>query len=645
MQIINKNQVKLQNEITKAIQTKIDEGTYTLEQPLILLNPYKVSPLTALIIFSTKEVLTCSIKVYGKDEKSSISHTFTQSTKEHCIPVYGLYPDFDNKVRVECLTANAESTSFEYSIKTTPLPDDMDIVEVIKKSTTDELTFVTDNYTRAFDKNGEIRWYLTKDIVITKDSPVRFLKNGNIAVMNNKLLHHHCFVSGFLELSFLGKIENEYIINGANHEILELNNGDFLVVCDKDDVTTEDYIAIIDRKTGAVKYDYDFKDILGIIPQADTTYQSCLYIYKKILNKTIPDMQLLAEVKLKYIQDWLHINSVYYNEEEGYIIVSCRLKDCVIKIDAVTKEIIWIFTDSNADWCDEFYDKLLKPTNFDRPNYCYGQHSAKIIPTGELVIFDNGIFKSKDFDTAIQPNENYSRGVVYTIDEENLTITQTFSFGDNLQEKLFSCYLGNIEYLNADHYLINFGGIIFDDEGNLYQAPVVTSDESIRVKTVICEVLAGEETARYEIANVNTYRAVRNNIYSTNNNNNDIYPKFEANAKILGKAHNTQTVDINITFQEMEEFKKMPTTQILDYTINEIADLGERIVFDITFNNCENNEEKYILFASNDNSTTLAFEFKPDSTIGINKCTLECLGDNYKVGLLYYGEFTCFEKL
>lgn len=617
MKINDKNLVTEHNKITKEILALLKQNHYTLHEPLIILNPYKTAPLTALISFATPKEGYCSVKVHGKDVDTDISYNFKEITTTHLLPIYGLFPDYDNTVSVEFM-----DEVISYTIKTEPLPKNMSSIQVVTKSNTKELTFITDNYTRAFDKNGDIRWYLSENIVISKDSPVRFLKNGNIAVMNNKLLHHHCYVSGILELSLLGKIENEYIINGANHEILELNTGDFLVICDKDDFSTEDYIAIIDRKTGLINSDYDFKEILNITPEADITYQSSFYAYKKLLNKNTPDMQILAEVKLKYMFDWLHINSVYYNEDENYIIVSCRIKDCVIKLNSITSEIIWIFTNSDIDWCDDFRDKILKPTNFDNTHYCYGQHSARITPCGDLIIFDNGNFKSKDFSTATPPNENYSRGVAYSIDEQNLTITQTFSFGENLDEKIYACYQGNIEYLNPNHYLINFGGIIFDNEGNFYDAPVVMSDESILTKTVICEVLDNAEISRYIIDNVHTYRATRNNIYS-----NSSYISLNDNAQILGEARVTATIELNMSLVEMENAPP------LNYTINDISDHGERLVFDITFNNCDEDSARYIVFAYLDNY--LIFEFN-ENIVGINKCTLDCLDSNYRVGLFCY---------
>lgn len=621
MNITNKNLVNEHNQITKDIKEKIKNNNYTIENPLIILNPYKTSPLSALIAFDTVEKGYCKVKITGKDEDTTIENTFDSITNKHIIPIYGLYPNHENIVVVEVIFDDSKNTSkHKFNIKTNALPEDMLDIEVKTKSNTKELTFVTESYCRAFDKNGEVRWYLSKGVVMDKVSPICFLKNGNILTMNNKLLHHNYYVSGICEINLLGKIENEFTINGAHHEILELNNGDLMVACEKGDVTTEDYIVILDRNTGEIKADFDFREILNIIPEGDLTYQNCLYNYRRILNKEIHEKQLQAEVKLKFMFDWLHMNSVFYNEDENYVIVSSRVKDSVIKINSITKEIIWIFTDDNIDWCDEHKSKILKPTNFDRPNYCYGQHSAKMTPQGQLIIFDNGNFRSKDFTKATPPNENYSRGVGYTIDEENLTITQVFEFGKDLKEKIYSCYLGNIEYITNDHYLINFGGIIYDDEGNLYDAPVVVIHESISTKTVITEVKDNKVIGEYVIDKTNTYRAYRHNIYMTTQEH-----TLNDDGKMLGNARPTNTADIIFSIDDVEEFEK------LEYKINEISDIGDRLIFDIDFINCDPDSDKYVIFTDSDKNT-LIFGLK-NNFVGVNKCTLEALKEDYKVAL------------
>ena len=92
---------------------------YTLDNPNVILNPYDISPLTALIIFETNDAVPVSITVVGKNSDSSYTKHFEKS-KVHYIPVYGLYADYNNKIIIKC-----QNTEKVVEIKTEKLPKDM----------------------------------------------------------------------------------------------------------------------------------------------------------------------------------------------------------------------------------------------------------------------------------------------------------------------------------------------------------------------------------------------------------------------------------------------------------------------------------------------------------------------------------------
>lgn len=90
---------------------------YTLDNPNIILNPYNISPLSAIIIFETKTEEEANIVVKGKDENSTYKNTF-QKTKFHYIPVLGLYPDYNNEIIITC-----GNKTKKFTIKTSKLPN------------------------------------------------------------------------------------------------------------------------------------------------------------------------------------------------------------------------------------------------------------------------------------------------------------------------------------------------------------------------------------------------------------------------------------------------------------------------------------------------------------------------------------------
>lgn len=175
---------------------------YTLENPNVILDPYGISPLTAIILFETDEELPVTIIVEGKDQNSTYINEF-ESTKKHYIPVYGLYPNTVNKIYIGCgnLTKTIE-------IETSPLPIDLLVTETITNNT-NKLTFITsDTYPYALDNNNEVRWYLTKKYL----GKINYLENGNLLLSSDTLTPTK-ISNGLVEIDLLGKIYKQHTID------------------------------------------------------------------------------------------------------------------------------------------------------------------------------------------------------------------------------------------------------------------------------------------------------------------------------------------------------------------------------------------------------------------------------------------------
>ena len=175
---------------------------YTLDNPNVILNPYGISPLTAIILFETEEELPVTITVEGKDENSTYINTF-ESTKKHYLPIYGLYSNTINYVHVKCgdITKTIEIT-------TEPLPIELLITETTNNNT-NQLTFITtDNYPYALDSNNEVRWYLTKNY----SKKIDYLDNGNLLLSTDNLTPNNIY-DGFIEIDLLGKIYKQYTLD------------------------------------------------------------------------------------------------------------------------------------------------------------------------------------------------------------------------------------------------------------------------------------------------------------------------------------------------------------------------------------------------------------------------------------------------
>ena len=166
---------------TQSERQYLSNTNYTIDNPNVILNPYGNSPLSALIVFQTKDLTTSTVTIKGKDGAEDLTHTFTP-TKVHILPIYGLYAGYDNKVVIE-----ASGIRKEITITTSPLPDDFSKVTDLSNADyeTDEFYFTTPEeigYTAAYDSEGEVRWYLIGDY----KWDIQRLNNGNLLLASNK---------------------------------------------------------------------------------------------------------------------------------------------------------------------------------------------------------------------------------------------------------------------------------------------------------------------------------------------------------------------------------------------------------------------------------------------------------------------------
>ncbi len=221
--IESSTQVDVYDDVLNTQNAKENEilanTNYSIDNPNVILNPYDVSPLSALVIFQTKDLSTATVTIKGKDDDEDIVNTFLPS-KEHILPIYGLYPDYENTVIVS--SSDEEKV---LTIKTGALPDDVkNGTKVNDENTGTEFYFTTSENGKptGYDKNGNVRWYLTKNYKWEFNR----LSNGHILLGNDNLISEPYYSMGLIEMDMLGKIYFEYNIPGGyHHDVYELNNG------------------------------------------------------------------------------------------------------------------------------------------------------------------------------------------------------------------------------------------------------------------------------------------------------------------------------------------------------------------------------------------------------------------------------------
>ena len=478
-----KSLVTLQSEYEKDFKT----NGYKIENPNIIIDPYKSSPLTALILFETKNDVTPKVTVVGKDKNTTITHTF-QNTKKHYLSIYGLYPDYENRVIIE-YKENGKQMKKELTIKTDKLPDDFPLpisVNSKKEELGTEFYFYTPSskgYSCAYDMNGDVRWYLTHYAIWDNTR----LKNGNMLVSTERLINTPYYMTGLYEIDMFGKIYKEYSLPGGyHHDYYEMPNGNLLVATDDFDNkygTVEDYIVELDRKNGKIVNKIDLKNILKMTDGKSENWTS---------------------------YDWFHNNSVWYDEKTNSITLSGRHQDAVINIDYKTKKLNWIIGDSK-NWSKVYQKYFFKKVgeNFE---WQWSQHAAMITKEGYVFLFDNGNNKSKIKDNYVPADKSYSRGVMYKINKKNMTIEQIWEYGKERGSDFYSPYISDVDYLSKNHYIVHSGGIVKED-GKPSNQPAGLSTGNIALKSDTVELL-NDKVIFELVLPTNNYRVEKMNIYN-----------------------------------------------------------------------------------------------------------------------------------
>lgn len=88
-----------QARVTSKLQN-IEKQGFSSFQPAVLKNPYEVTPLTALLIFQTEQPTEIQVSIFDKQGQEEFQYQYPKR-EVHYIPVYELYADWRNKVKLQ----------------------------------------------------------------------------------------------------------------------------------------------------------------------------------------------------------------------------------------------------------------------------------------------------------------------------------------------------------------------------------------------------------------------------------------------------------------------------------------------------------------------------------------------------------------
>ena len=459
----------VQDRLATTLLGLTQDKEYTLTAPLAVLNPFGTGSNGLYMYFHTDAPTRVTYTVHVEDEDIP-DYTATVNnqgedgySKLQEFLLVGLVPGMENTVTLSAETKQ-QGTSYSFTIDMPEATSGYDVT--LKTEEGDSAQELSDGlfyamglgdyygYTFFFDNEGVLRY----EMVLEGYHSDRFLwdDDGSLitCVGSQKIARLNRF-GQVTQVFDLGQYELHHDINwGPEGTILAL-------ATDTESETVEDQVLQIDLESGEVSHAVDFTQV----------FQSYYEITRPV-QATDP-FGLWSEGEW----DWLHLNSLQYDEGDNSIIVSSRETSTIIKCSLGEEpEILWMA--GNPDFWEgtEFSQySLAQEGEFQ---FQYGQHDVELMPQEEisalgfepaaegqlyLRVYDNNYYAMSsrdDFEVEV-PDEVSTSSTLegdvnshvyyYLVDENAGTFTLMDSF-----DLPYSSLVSNAQWM-GETYVVNNG--------------------------------------------------------------------------------------------------------------------------------------------------------------------------------------------
>lgn len=433
---------------------------YTIDNPLIVSNPFHTTPYNAVIKFKTEDRKKFKVRIQPiNNNYNTISYSPEKvATTEHEIDIIGMVPGYTNTVVLIDIDTETEYT---LHIKQPEIPYplieniaqflyDVEVYNSVADSDAELFLHADTTVPFLYDKRGNIRWaffvkdissgignYVFQDYFYFSVKGKFFLKtslNGIITrrfydpPMPNLVLHHDYYVIPSEGLFYLSHQGSTYS---------QKPNTSFYEYPD----TLEDTVIRFDFKSNKAEI---FMNLFDLLQPDRLNYN---HYYHSI-----------------FVADSIHLNSLDFYDNNAKILLSARNQSAVISLDTSSKEINWILSDPYG-WNEDFQKLLLKPVG-KKFQYPYGQHDAKMIDGKYLMIYNNnsGNFHPNPL-MDNNPNQLYTEVLLYLVDEPNKEVRLLERFGGDLN--LYSSIAGGYEFSQNKILYITFSHVVKNNSNNV----------------------------------------------------------------------------------------------------------------------------------------------------------------------------------
>lgn len=437
-----------QEEIDNKINDLLKTNNYTIDNPLMIYNPYSTNTNSINLYFNTdtEEELSYKIEVDGFNSfERTLKNTGEDNyTKTHSYQLIGFIMGYNNKLTLTLKNKDNEEQSYTYNLNFKNYKIDTDTKLKIEEDNNEELS---DGLFAILGDSREDQDYIhlvDNDGIVRSEIPIIGYRAVNLLFNNNKM-YFSVSERKLARMNNLGKIEKIYKLgkHKLHHDYAFDDEKENLLILssDTEDDSCEDEIIKLNLETGEITDSFKLEEVFKDL-------RKNAYYNKDEVAKEVESVGV----------DWMHINTINYFKDNT-VILSSRETSSIIKIKNIfeSPEIVYILGD------ESFYK------DFDEKKYLYnkigdftnsgGQHTVTYIETNEEGVYYLSMFNNNIGISTTEPNFNWkSIGLNYSspkdngksyyykykVDENNKTYELVESF-----EVPFSAYMGSTqEYSN-----------------------------------------------------------------------------------------------------------------------------------------------------------------------------------------------------
>lgn len=446
-----------QKVVDNKINNTLTTNYYTLENPLMIYNPFKTNKNSVNIYFNTekKVKIRYTVKADGYSDFTRVvkNESEEEYNTEHSYQLIGFVMGSENTLIIETIDEESNVETYTYTLDLSDYESGVAKQLETNLQKDQELTDGLFTILGNDNSNGDATYIYDNDGVLRGEIPIIGYRTAKILFDDNDI---YMAVSErrIVKINKLGKIEEKYNLGKYkyHHDYVFDNENNLLILAtDTEKDTCEDIIIRLNTETGEVDKVLDLEDLFPGLRE----------------NAYYNEEEVSEQVESTGV-DWMHINTIQYLGDEDSLILSSRETSSIIKISHPfdNPEIEYIIGEESF-WED--YDEkqylLEKIGDFTIQG---GQHTVTYEETDEervyyLYMFNNNMGVSTtvpDYDWEEEaglefnsPKEGeYSYYYKYKVDENNRTFELTESF-----KVPFSGYVSSAQEI-GNNIIIDSGG-------------------------------------------------------------------------------------------------------------------------------------------------------------------------------------------